>query len=277
MGQLMATHSFEDLWHPWVFLWLLLVQAGYLLAVGKWREAFGWGPPVSTRQKVLFSSAIWMIYLSEGTPLHILAEHYLFSMHMIQHVVLTSIMVPLLVLGIPDWAVRNALKRPWIRGPLKFFTSPIPAILCFNLIYAVWHMPVAYEATLYFHWFHMVQHALLVLTSIFMWWPVASPVPEFNKLSDGASMLYLFVAGIIQIAVYSMLTFAESPIYEFYWNAPRMWGIDPLVDQQAAGMIMNLGGMVILLVVWGIIFFNWVRKEEAQAISRAPKDSAVRS
>lgn len=212
-------YPFADLWHPWVFAWILLLQVAYLLAVGPWRAAFRWGPPVPTRQKVWFAIALWSVYLSEGTPLHLLSEQYLFSAHMLQHTFLTMIMSPLLILGLPVWMLRAVLRPRPVAFVFKWLTKPAPALLLFNLVYSVWHMPIAYQASLFHHWFHMVQHVILVFTALLTWWPICSQMDEFPPLPPPLKMLYIFVSGVAQIAVFGMITFAETVIYDFYAQA----------------------------------------------------------
>lgn len=268
-------HAFADLWHPWVFAWVLLCQVAYLLAVGPWRRAFKWGPKVPVKQQVLFSVALWTVYLSEGTPLHVLSETYLFSAHMLQHVLLTMVFPPLLLLGTPAWMIRPLLTPRPIAFIWRILVKPAPALLLFNLIYSLWHMPVAYQATLYFHWFHMVQHAILVFTAILTWWLITSPLPEFPRASPGFQMLFIFLSGVCQIAVFGVITFSESPMYHFYESAPRVWPfLTPLVDQQLSGAIMKVGGMAIYILTWMIVFFKWAAREELGAHGRPVQRNA---
>lgn len=266
MNAQLSAHRFEDLWYPEVLAWILLVNVAYLLAVNLFRRTYSWGSPVSVRQQVYFSLGLWTIYLSEGTPLHLISETYLFSAHMIQHILLTLVMPPLILLGTPDWFLRPLYNWTPTRWIMKVLVHPVVALLAFNLIYSFWHMPIAYQATLYFHWFHGVQHIILVFTALMMWWPICSPLPELPRLSDGAQMFFIFLVGVSQIAVFGIITFAESIMYQFYARAPRLWGIDPQTDQQLAGVIMKIGGMAIFIIAWIIIFFRWVAREERTAL-----------
>ncbi len=258
----LSLYSFEALWHPWVFAWILLIQVAYLLAVGPWRRAFRWGPPVPLGQKLAFSAAVWTVYIADGTPIHLIAENYLFSFHMVEHVLLTMVFPPLFIVGIPTWMVRPLLRWRPMLAMSRVLTHPVLALLLFNLIYSLWHLPVAYEAVLYYHWFHGVQHVILVATAVISWMPVCSLVPELPRLSDGGQMLYIFLSGVAQIAVFGVITFAETHIYDFYAAAPRLWAISPMMDQQLAGVVMKVGGMAVYLIAWGIIFFRWAAREE---------------
>ncbi|HWI53252.1 MAG TPA: cytochrome c oxidase assembly protein [Symbiobacteriaceae bacterium] len=265
----LRVHPFADLWHPWVLSWIILLQVAYLLAMGPMRRGYRWGPKVPAGQQLLFSLGLWTVYLSEGTPLHVMAEQYLFSAHMLQHILLTMVLPPLLLLGTPDWVFRAVLKPRPVAWVFRLITKPAPALLLFNLIYSIWHLPGAYQATLWFHWFHMVQHAILVFTAFLSWWPICSRLPEFPPLNDGIKMFYIFVSGVAQIAVFAVITFSDTVMYDFYARAPRLWEvITPLIDQQLAGIIMKVGGMAIYILAWGIIFFRWAAREEMPKVKQ---------
>jgi len=257
-------HSFVELWHPWVFAWVLLVQVAYLLAVGPMREGYNWGEPATRAQKTYFSVGLWLIYLAEGTPMHILSESYLFSFHMIQHIILTSITPPLILLGTPGWLFRPLIAWRPLYHLIRFFSRPLLALVMFNLIYSVWHMPLAYQATLWWHWFHMIQHGVLVAFSFFLWMPILSPVREVPRLGYGGQMLFIFLTALMQIVVFGIITFSDSVLYEFYAKAPRIWAIlDAHSDQQLAGVIMKMGGMAIAVIAWTLIFFQWAARDGA--------------
>lgn len=274
MPQQLLIHTFEDLWHPYVLAWTILVHISYLLFVGPMRRGFRWGAPVTFKQKLWFSLGIWTVYLSEGTPLHVLAEQYLFSIHMIQHILLTMVMPPLLLMGLPNWAYRWGLRWRPTRAVARLLTRPLVALLAFNLIYSIWHFPVAYEATLWFHRFHMFQHAVLVFTSMMMWWPIVSRLPELPALNEGMQMFYVFLIGVSQIVVFGFITFADSVMYDFYAAAPRVWpAITPKIDQELAGIIMKVGGMAIMVFVWFIVFFRWASREGAMWEQRTNQEA----
>ncbi|MFB5084873.1 cytochrome c oxidase assembly protein [Symbiobacterium thermophilum] len=258
-------HRFEDLWYPDLLAWTVLLNAAYLLLVNLWRRAFNWGPPVPVWRQVLFCLGLWTVYLSEGTPIHIMSELYLFSVHMVQHTLLTMVMPPLILLGTPEWALRPLLRRPWAKRILRTLVHPVPALLLFNLIYSIWHLPVLYQAILLYHWFHAVQHAILVATALLMWWPVCSPTRELPPLSEPGQMVYVFLAGLAQIAAFAVITFADVVLYPFYEEAPRVFGIDPMSDQQLAGVVMHLASGVIFVFAWILIFFRWVAREDRDA------------
>lgn len=257
-------HSFVDLWHPGVLSLALLLITAYLFTVGPLRRRLELGPPLPLRMQAAGVAGLALIYVAEGTPLHILSEQYLFSAHMVQHLLLTMVMAPLVLLGTPDWLVRLPLRLRPVTVAARWLTRPVLALVLFNLVYSIWHLPVLYNTALVYHWFHMVQHALLVPAALLMWWPLLSPAPELPRLPEPAQLLYIFLVGVSQMAAFGAVTFAEHVLYGEYAQAPRVWGLSAAADQQLAGAIMKVGGMSVLLIGLGVIFFPWAYREERQ-------------
>lgn len=248
-------------WHHEVTFLVLLAQLLYLAAMGPLRARYGWGPPVPPSKVLFFSLGMLAAFISEATPLHTLSEEYLFSAHMLQHVILTKVMIPLMILGMPDWALRPLLTWGPVAKVWRFCTSPVIALMLFNGVYTLWHMPYLYEAALWNHNIHILEHILMEVTAVFMWWPLTSPVPEFPRLPEPAQILYVFFMSVAQIGVFAVVTFSESVLYQFYQSAPLLLGISLEADQQLAGVVMKVGGMIIFLFVVTVVFFRWVRRE----------------
>ena len=250
-------------WYPEVLAVILAFCTIYLYLVGPYRERQGLAEGLEPRRVQYFLAAMAVMALSEASPIHDVSERYLFSMHMSQHVLLTMVMAPLLIVGTPPWLVRQAMRWPGVRAVLRFLTRPVIALLTFNVVNAAWHLPLFYQAPLLNHWLHPVQHVILVITALMMWWPLLSEMPELPRLSYGAQVIYIFLILAVQLPIFAGITFSDSVFYEFYAAAPELWGMAPLADQQAAGVIMKLGGMVILLYFMGRAFFRWAREEGA--------------
>ena len=252
-------------WHMhWdIVLQLLLVQGAYLLAVGPLRGRFVYADVVPARrgQAVLFSLGLTAIFLAEATPLHELSEQYLFSAHMVQHLLLTTLAVPLLILGTPDWLWRWALRHPLLEWLMRFCTRPIMALVLFNATLAMWHLPPLWEWALQNHNAHVLQHFMYMTTAVFMWWPVLSPLRELPRLSYPLQMLYLFVQSLLPGTISAVLTFADSASYPTYIAAERITVLTPLADQQLAGLIMKSVGTIALWLLATVIFFIWANRE----------------
>lgn len=250
--------------HPDVIGVLLLVAGLYVLGLNRLRPAPRWLHPIEGRQVGIFFAGLLVVYVAEGTPLHELSEQYLFSAHMVQHLLITMVAPPLFMLGTPSWFLRPVLARPGVLPVVRFLTSPIVAIAAFNGILAVWHVPVLYEATLQDHNIHILNHFTYVIAAVLMWWPVMGPAPELPRLGYPGQMLYLFVQSLVPAILASIITFSEMVIYQTYANAPRVWDMTALADQQMGGLIMKIVGSVILWSLAIGIFFIWFRQEEAE-------------
>ena len=250
--------------HPDILAGLILIGLLYGAGLRRLRPDPPWLHPIETRHVTLFLLGLGLVYLAEGTPLHELSEQYLFSAHMVQHLLLVMVAAPLFLLGIPPWLLRPALTHRWVFPVLRLITSPIVAIALFNGSLALWHVPNLYEAALQDHNLHIFNHITYLLAAFVMWWPVLSPLPELPRIPYPAQMLYLFVQSLVPAVLASMITFSETVIYSSYAAAPRLWDVSPLADQQMGGLIMKIVGSLILwsLVVW--IFFIWYNHEETE-------------
>ena len=173
---------------------VFLLEALYLLSVGPLRTRFPGSSDVSTRRIVFFSLGLWTIFFALYSPLDQLSDHYLFSAHMVQHLLLVLVGPPLMLLGTPGWMLRPFLGIPGVFGVAKVLTFPVLAALLFNILFAVWHAPAIYEAGLNRLSVHIVQHLTFIATGVIMWWPVLSPMKELPRLPYAGQVLYLFRA-----------------------------------------------------------------------------------
>ena len=248
--------------HPEALIGLAILEGAYLLAVGPLRERHGLADVIESRQVATFTAGVLVIFVSLVSPIHVLADSYLFSAHMVQHVLLTLVAPPLLILGTPDWLLRPLLRPNVVFRLARVATHPVVAFAIFNIVFSVWHMPSLYNTSVTNHGVHIGEHLLFIATAVLMWWPIASTMPELPRLSYPLQMSYLFLLSIAQIIVFAMITFAEEPLYQFYVEAPRIWSVSPLVDQQIGAIIMKIGGGAIFLTILVVAFFRWFNKEE---------------
>jgi hypothetical protein len=117
--------------------------------------------------------------------------------HMAQHLLLTLVFPPLLILGLPGWLVEPLLKPAPVRRVARVLTHPVAAAVIFTATIAVWHVSQYYDLMMRDHDVHIVTHLMFMATATLLWWPVMSPVPEvLPRLGYGLGMLYLFLVGI---------------------------------------------------------------------------------
>jgi putative membrane protein len=252
-------------WHPHLDVWALVA----VLAGGYWLAIRHWGPrhvspgePSATRgQKAAFYLGVLTIWLAADWPVHELAEERLMSVHMVQHLLLSLVAPPLLLLGTPGWLLRALLRPRWLAALVRGLARPLPALLLFNAFIAFSHWPLIVEAALRSELIHFGLHAALVSTALLMWMPVLSPMFEIPRLRYPSQMLYLFAQSIVPTVPASFLTFADGPIYPFYGIAAPLIGVDPVVDQRIAGLIMKIVGGFILWGFIAVLFFRWNKQD----------------
>ena len=259
--------ALESVWthwhgHPDALIGLALLQGAYLLGVGPLRERYRLSDSVEPRQIATFTAGVFVIFIALLSPIHVLSDNYLFSAHMTQHVLLTLVAPPLLILGTPDWLIRPLLRPNLVFRGARLATHPIIAFALFNIVFSLWHIPSLYATSVGNHWVHVGEHLLFMATAVLMWWPIGSMMPELPRLAYPLQLIYLFALSVAQIIVFAIITFAEEPLYEFYVNAPRVLNISPLLDQQLGAIIMKVGGGMLFLTLLIIVFFRWFNQEE---------------
>lgn len=212
----------------------------------------------STLQAVCFSSGLVVMFLALNGPLHDISDFYLFSGHMVQHLVLTIVVPPLLLLGTPGWMLRPALAVGWVNRVAKAVSTPPAAFTIFNLVLASWHLPPLYNAAMYYHEVHILQHLMFLVAAVLMWWPMLSPLPELPRLSYPGQMLYSFVMTLPMTIISIFIVYADHVLYPAYASSPRLWGLSPLEDQRLGGLIMWIPGGLFFYLLTSVIFFKWV-------------------
>ncbi len=200
-----------------------------------------------------------------GTPLDALAADFL-TAHMVQHLAVTLVVPPLLLLGTPAW-----LLEPWFRSSRavsvgRFLTRPLVAYALFNVPFTLVHLPALYELMLRDPLVHLLSHGLFLTTALLLWWPVLGPLAALPRLTYPLQMLYLLVQTVPGQFIGAFLTFAPSLLYPFYAGATR-GGISPELDQQVAGLLMWVGGGLFYLIPLGGVFFAWYNREESRAVA----------
>lgn len=264
MSVLAHASASESAWafhaHPDVWLVVAALGAAYWWAVR--------GGRASRKQRSLFGLGLLALWVHADWPVHDLAEDHLLFVHMVQHTGFQLIAAPLLLLGLPAWLFRRLFGGLRV---LRFLARPLVAGLLFNLLVVLTHWPAVVNATLESEPLHFGVHTLLFGSALLMWLPVLNlgRAPELPQLGDAGRMLYLFLQSVLPTVPASFLTFAERPLYRFYAEAPRVFGLSAVDDQQMAGALMKVYAGSLL---WGVIlvmFFRWyLRDQRASAAGR---------
>jgi putative membrane protein len=234
------------------------------------------GRSVVTRwQRFWFAAGIVLLAVAAGGPMHDIGEQYLYSVHMVQHFLLTFVIPPMFLLSTPEWLARLVLGRGRVDRWVHVLARPIPAAVIFNAIALALHWQVIVNASVGNGLLHYGLHTLVVTSALLLWMPVCGPLPEL-RIALPAQMVYLFVTSIVPTVPGAWLTFAEGAVYSAYDIPERLWDVSVTQDQQAAGLIMKLVAGGWLWVVITMQFFRWATAhEQAQAAGYDPTEREV--
>ena len=241
--------------HPSTVIGLLALSALYA-----WRarvERARGAPPLGRARPILFGAAVVTMFLSLNGWLHDLSDSYLFSAHMLQHLLLAFAVAPLMVMGTPGWMLRPALRYRAVASIGRALTRPKVCFATFNVVMAGWHLPVLYNAAMAMHPLHIVMHLTMLAAAVMMWWPVLSPLPELPRLAYPMQMLYLFLMTIPMSIIAVCIVYSGNVLYPAYASAPRVIALSPLQDQLIGGLIMWVPGGLYFFTVISVIFFRW--------------------
>lgn len=262
--------SFPVDWHPhpevWALVAALLVAYFWALRVLGPRHAEPIEFAATKRQKTFFVLGCATILIAADWPVHDLAESYLYSFHMIQHMLLTFAAVPLLMLGTPAWLWRVIVRPRPVLTVARFLARPLIALVVFNVVLVFTHWPTMVTASVEHEPVHFGLHLLLFLSAMVMWTPVLSPIIELPRLSYPGRMLFLFLQSLVPTVPASFLTFGDKPLYHVYEAFPRLWGISAHTDQLVAGLIMKIAGGAILWTIIAVMFFRWFALEHREGV-----------
>jgi putative membrane protein len=253
-------------WQPHPDVWILvgLFAAGYAIGIVRLgpRLAPAGLPVVTKLQITCWTLGVLSMWVASDYPIHDIGERYNFSVHMVQHLMFSMVTAPLLLLGLPAWLLRWLLGPRWLFSVVRTLSRFIPALVVFNVVLVFTHWPLIVNEALRSGLVHFLVHALLFVSSLVVWMPIVSPLPEIPRLAPVMQMLYLFAWSVVPTVPASFLTFGASPLYKFYEGVPHLFGLSTLEDQQAAGLIMKIGAGLLLWMIIAVVFFRWASEEE---------------
>jgi putative membrane protein len=280
--------GFKALWSPYFLLILLAIIGVYFLITVQFRTRFRDSEPLTIKQASLFLTSIIILYIIKGSPLDLMG-HLMFYPHAIAMVLLVLLIPPLFIFGIPSWLWRRVLNITIIKFVFKPFSNPIIALIAFNGVFSIYHIPIIFDNVMQIGWLHAGYSILLFVLAVFMWWQLINPLPEYPTLSGIKKVGYLFANGMLLTPSCALIIFADVPIYATY-SDPMVWGqvmslcVGPstfsnlnlsgpevfssmslLHDQQLGGVIMKIIQEIIYAVVLGHVFFEWYRKDQVES------------
>ncbi|KZE63345.1 hypothetical protein AWM68_15105 [Fictibacillus phosphorivorans] len=256
----LSDYSWYELYPPFIYVLAIVLAFVYF----RWIIRGKHGKSLATWwQKAAMTFALVLMIIIKGTPVQILGHNYLFSVHMVQMAVLYLMITPLVILSVPEVKWSSWLnKKSILTRIFHFLTKPLIALLVFNSVFSLYHIPLVFDTAVGNPVIHYGYHALLLITAFTMWWPVLCPVKELDSLSDIKKIGYVFANGVLMTPACALIMFADFQLYETYRNVPQLYAtMTPKEDQHVGGVTMKIFQEVVYAFVLGLIFFRWVKKE----------------
>jgi cytochrome c oxidase assembly factor CtaG len=243
---------------------LVYVEAARRLKIGA-------GFPRSRERCLLAGLAV--VFLALDGPIDAGASGLL-SVHMVQHMLLTMVAAPLIVLGAPvtlalrasSPGTRRRILVPILNSRMaRILANPLVAwSLLFVVLWAS-HLTSLYEAAMLNRGLHALEHVAYLGTAVLFWWPVVGLDPIPPRISHPARILYLFLAmppmAFLGLAIYS----SDHLLYPYYATVPGATIASALADQHLAGAIMWEGGVFVVVPALALVLLDWMRRDEREA------------
>ncbi len=224
------------------------------------------------RKTAFFGFGVLLMLLDLIGPLDFLGDDYLFSAHMLEHIILYLAVPPLLLLGVPADPVRSLLSVDVLAKIEQFLRNPVAAWLIAVLTLWAWHMPALYNAALDSEGIHAIQHLCFLVSGVIYWWPVFTPLKE-DRITPIGGFIYIFLAMCTSMILGILLTFSPLGFYPVYMRPDdadpilifvrSVWKLYPQADLNLGGLFMwIIGGLIYFAAMLGVIS-RLFRDEEA--------------
>jgi putative membrane protein len=220
---------------------------------------------------VLFLSGLTVLWLAIGSPMDGFADALL-SVHMVEHLLLMSVVPPLLLSGLPVVPMLRGLPkvfRRFVVSPLirtrflsrftHWLVTPLIAWLVMNLTFLAWHIPQAYDFALEHEFWHGVEHLCFLGTSLLFWWCILRPWPAAQNRQTWGILVYLISADVVNTLLSAFLAFCDRPVYRFYLDHPNPFNVSPLEDQVLGAVIMWVIGSLAFVIPGILITVHLLR------------------
>jgi cytochrome c oxidase assembly factor CtaG len=223
------------------------------------------GRAVESRYLRMWLLGVLALVVVSEWPIGQIGAGYLATVGILRWVVYTFVAAPLLLAGLPTWMVDRLLPWGTRRQRVASVLTHWPvALLIFNAVMFSTHLPAVVDTVKVYQLGSFLTDALWLSAALLWWWPAIRREEARNAIHEPLRAFYLFASSVLMFVPAAFLTFSPLPLYGVYELAPPLWlGFDPMQDQQAAGIMMNVVGGFVL---WGIIatlFMRWAKEKEA--------------
>ena len=262
------------------------VEPAILLALACYAAIYGWrfraarreagGRGAGAPQAIAFAAALLALAVATISPIAELGEDNLFSMHMVQHVLLGDIAPALLLLSLSRVIMRPATRRlVAIERALGRLAHPATFLLAWLALVYVWHIPSLYDAATTTPVLHALEHATFFTAGLLFWWPLIQPVPMRHGLTGMQPFVYLASGKALLGALGVFLTWSGTVVYEHYETVERVWGLSPIEDQNLGGAIMMAEQSIVLAIACVVLFVRMIVRSEQEQVRRERLEDAA--
>lgn len=273
-------------WDP-TLLFFLVLCFFYIRGL----RAFKGRTPVKRWQQALFFGGIAVLAIAYSPPIDPLSDQ-LFFVHMVQHMLITLVGVPMLIFGAPFFVAVRGLD-PWMRrkvylplmksrivnAVIGFIQSPLVAVALFEASFWFWHVPKYYNMALLNDAIHLLEHGCMAFAAMNLWRLIIDPHPMRSPVPMPFRLLFLGLLMALDIALSAALTYAETIWYAYEGlPMPDWWLWDRMQDQRLGGLIMWVAGGTIWFLAMTAVFFVWAhgeQKKDREMQSRLANDGAL--
>jgi putative membrane protein len=219
------------------------------------------GSPTPTWRVVLFATGIALLLLAFASPVAAIGERELFSVHMLQHVVVGDLAPLCLLGGLSGPMLRPLLAlRPVER--LRVLANPAVALPLWALNLYVWHVPFLYEAAVEHSAVHALEHISFFAAGIVVWLPVLETLPAPEWFGTGPKLGYIAVVRLVETLLGNVFVWSGTVFYGVYDRGDELWGISPLADQNLAGAVMMIEGSLVTITALAWLFLRMAHEGE---------------
>ena len=254
------TAAWDWTWRAYPGVWLFIAA----IAVALWLVHRRAGAVAQPWRVSMLGQGILALWIALDWPVGALGGGYLASMHMLQYLLIALVAPPLVLLGIHQqvWSMLERRGPPRWLGPL---TTPLVGLVALNAVMLVTHLPAVADPLMASQLGSFTIDLAWLVSGVLFWWPLIAKVPALPRFGQLLRIGYLILGVMfspVVIVLVAVLVFNDHPLFATYELAPRVGGLDSVVDHQIAGLLMSVGGAVITFVGMTTIFFRWARDTE---------------
>jgi cytochrome c oxidase assembly factor CtaG len=216
-------------------------------------------PPPAWRQWCWYGG-IALILATLFSPVGTISEE-LFSVHMVEHLLIADVGALLLVLGLTGPILQPVLHVPWLRW-LRVVCHPAVALPLWAIDFYVWHLPVLYQGAVQHSGVHALEHFMFISCGMAMWMALLGPLPKPVWFGNLARLVYILLVRFIETVLANVLLWSGSTFYPRYAAGERHWHVSPAADQSIAGGVMMIEGSIMTIVLFCWLFLRTARQSE---------------